>query len=62
MRGNVRSLLRAITILSDENLDWEIMMFSSDTFDDTDPDADDMIGVSLCLSWMMTTVVKSTSR
>lgn len=44
IRGNVRSYLRSITILSDQNLAWEIMMFSADSFDDADADVDTMIG------------------
>lgn len=44
IRGNARAHLKSITILSDENLAWEIMLFSSDTNVDTDEDVDAMIG------------------
>jgi len=44
INGNARSHLRSITILSDQNLAWEVMLFSSDTQEDTDADVDTMVG------------------
>ena len=39
-----KARLKTITLQSDENLNWEIMLFSSDTFANTDLDLDTFIG------------------
>lgn len=44
IRGNARSILRAIAIESDENLDWEIWLFRKDAFQVSDLDTDSWVG------------------
>ena len=42
--GNARAQLRSIAIISDQNLDWEVMLFRKDTFGTSDLDTDSFVG------------------
>jgi hypothetical protein len=44
INGNARGQVRSITVISDENLDWEILLFRKNTFGTADLDADSFIG------------------
>ena len=39
------ALITGISIVSDQNLDWDVQFYSTDGFDDTDLDLDTFIGV-----------------
>jgi len=38
VNGNARSIIRGITVISDQNLDWQLVFFNSDTFVNADID------------------------
>ena len=40
IRGNARGYIRSITVVSDQQLAWELGFFSADSFEDADADVD----------------------
>jgi hypothetical protein len=40
VNGDARGIIRAFTVLSDQNLDWQLIFCSKDIFTDTDLDID----------------------
>lgn len=44
VNGNARGIIRAVTLISDQGLDWELYFFGSDLFGEADLDADGYLG------------------
>lgn len=44
INGDSKGQLKSIAIISDENLNWEVMLFRKDTFGTSDLDTDSFIG------------------
>lgn len=40
VNGNARGIIKGFTIISDQNLDWQLVFFGTDGFADTDIDLD----------------------